>query len=172
MDKEILEIRSNINTTFFEMERLRIEREEREKKERDEKWNREQAERTKLVTAWNESHPNLFKHTYASYYNKDNFNYDYGSVCRIHFYEWSNINSQPRVFIHYPRLYEFLDNSGLLLSNEDDARIKGVTSCFIACKPNSKDLIVCITYDELKRKMHEAENLANVLAPVPEVNKA
>ena len=50
--------------------------------------------------------------------------------------------------------------------------IKGVTSCFIACKPNSKDLIVCITYDDLKRKMHEAENLANVLAPVPEVNKA
>lgn len=41
MNKDILEIRSNINTTFFEMERLRIEREEREKKERDEKWNRE-----------------------------------------------------------------------------------------------------------------------------------
>jgi hypothetical protein len=74
--------------------------------------------------------------------------------------------------MHYPRLYEFLDNCGLLLSNEDNVKIKGVTSCFIACKPNSKDLIVCITYDELKRKMHEAENLANVLAPVPEVNKA
>ena len=70
MDKNILEIRSNINTTFVEMERLRVEREEREKKEREEKWNRGQAERNKLINEWNESHPNLFKHTYAFYYNK------------------------------------------------------------------------------------------------------
>jgi hypothetical protein len=172
MSKEILEIRSNISTTFLEMERLRVEREEREKKEREEKWNREQAERTKLIDAWNKSHPNIYKYTYASYYNKDSFNYDYGAYCKIHFYEWSDVNREPIIFERYTRLYKFLDDCGLFIEPEDDTKIKPIASCYISCKPGSKSLIVCTTYDELKRKMREAENLANVLAPVPDTNNA
>ena len=34
----MIEIRSNITSSFSELERLRIEREEREKKEREEKY--------------------------------------------------------------------------------------------------------------------------------------
>lgn len=165
-----IEIRSNINSAFSEIERLRLIREEREKKEREEKWEREAAERKRLTDEWQNTHPNLFKYTYASYYSKDTFNYDYGAFCRIHFYEWSNVDSQPIVFERYTRLYQFLDNCGLFIEQKDNEMIKPLASCFISCKPNSKELIVCATYDELKRKMHEAKMLASILEPVPDID--
>ena len=45
MTESIIEIRSNINSSFVEIERLAKEREEREKAERDAKWKREEEER-------------------------------------------------------------------------------------------------------------------------------
>lgn len=172
MIENIFEIRSNINSSFVEIERLTREREEREKAERDAKWKREQEEREKLVSEWQAAHPNMNKYTYASYYNYSTFNFEFGTFCKIHFYEWSDITREPIMFKYYPQLYDFLDKCGLLLSNDDNNMIKPLASCYISCKPNSKDLLVCTTYEELKRKMHEAENLANVLAPVPEVNSS
>lgn len=172
MSKEIMEIRSNISASFLELERLRIEREERETKERNEKWNREQEERTKKADEWSKAHANLYKYTYASYYNKDSFNYDYGISCKIHFYEWSNVDSNPIIFEHYARFYDFLDRCDIFLENDSNNNVRSFSECFISCKPGSKDLIISKTYDELKRKMYELENLAKMLAPVPEVNSA
>jgi hypothetical protein len=169
MADNIFEIRSNINSSFDEIERLRIEREEREKKERDEKWRLEQAEREKKVSEWADKHPNMNKYTYATYYNYDNFNFEFGTYCKIHFYEWSDVNREPLIFERFPKLYDFLDRSGLFISEFDNSKVKPFASCYISCMPNSKDLIVCTTYKELKQKMHEAINLINVLKPVPEV---
>jgi hypothetical protein len=163
------EIRSNINSSFAVIERLTKEREEREKAEREEKWKRDQEERERAAKEWQETHPNIFKYTYASYYNRENFNYDYGAYCKIHFYEWSNVESQPIVFERYTRLYKFLDDCGLFIKEDDNNKIKPIASCYIACKPGSKDLIVCTTYDELKKKVEEARTLANVIASVPDV---
>ena len=170
MTESIIEIRSNINSSFVEIERLTKEREEREKAERDAKWKREEEERKKKLEDWKLEHPNMDKYTYASYYNYSTFNFDFGTYCNINFYEWSDITREPIKFKHYPELYDFLDKCGLLLSNDDNNMIKPLASCHISCKPGSKDLFVCTTYGELQRKMHEAENLANILAPVPEVH--
>ena len=172
MSEKIIEIRSNINTAIVEIERLRIEREAREKAEREAKWEREAAERKRLTEEWQNTHRNLFKYTYASYYNKDNFNYDYGAYCKIHFYEWSNVDSEPIIFERYTRLYKFLDDCGLFIEEKDNNMIKPLASCYISCKPGTKDLIVCSTYGELKSKMDEAKTLANVLASVPEIDDA
>lgn len=169
MMSKLFEVRSNINTSFVEIERLAKEREEREKAERDAKWKRDQEEREQRAKEWEAKHPNMNKYTYASYYNFDNFNYDFGSYCKIHFYEWSDINREPIIFERYTRLYNFLDICGLFITEADNTMIKPLASCYISCKPGSKDLIVCTTYDELKRKMHETENLAKILAPVPDV---
>lgn len=170
MTESIIEIRSNINSSFVEIERLTKEREEREKAERDAKWKREQEEREKKVEDWKLEHPNMNKYTYASYYNYDTFNFEFGAYCNIHFYEWSDITREPIKFKHYPELYDFLDKCGLFITEADNTMIKPIASCYISCKPNSKELIVCTTYNELQRKMHEVENLAKILAPVPEVH--
>ena len=164
----MIEIRSNITSSFAEIERKRVEREEREKAERDAKWEEERKERERKAEEWKQKHPNMHKYTYASHYNYENFNYEYGSYCKIHFYEWSNVDNAPIIFDRYPKLYNFLDECGLFIKEIDNDKIKPIASCYISCKPGSKELIVCTTYDELRRKMHEAQTLVNVLAPVPE----
>ena len=169
MAENIIEIRSNINSSFGVIERLRIEREEREKKERDEKWRREQEEREKKIAEWAEKHPNMNKHTYATYYNYDTFNFDYGPSCSLYFYEWSDINREPLKFERLYRFYDFLDKCGLILPSDKDTVIRGLITFYISCKPGSKELLICKEYDELKRLMHEAENLAKVLESVPDV---
>lgn len=168
MDREI-KIRSNINSSFIEIERLRIEREEREKAEREARWQKEREERERLENEWKETHKNLFKYTYCSYYCKDTFNYQYGGYCKIHFYEWSDVNKEPIVFNHYPELYRFLDECDLWIDEEQNNMIKPIASCYISCKPGSKELIVATTYDGLCQKMSEAKTLADVLSTVPEV---
>lgn len=168
MKRDIFEIRSNITTTFGAFEEARIKREERERKEEQEKRDREFAERQRLSQEWQDTHKNLFKYTYASYYSKDTFNYDGGGFCNVHFYEWSDADREPIKFTSYHRLYEFLDRCGLFLEPEQNTFIKPLASCFITCKPTCKDLIVSSTYDDMKRQLHEAENLVRVLEAVPE----
>lgn len=168
----IVEVRANINTEFVKFEALRIEREKREQAERDAEREREWNERRKASEEWEKTHRNLYKYTYASYYNKDTFNYDYGAVCEVYFYEWSDINSEPRKFERMHRLYQFLDACDIFLESEQNNKVGVTKPCFISCKPGVKDLIIVSSYDELKREMKQAENLAAVLAPVPEIDDA
>lgn len=169
MKRSIFEIRSNINPSLESVMVKEKEREEREKAERDAKWQREQEERTRLSNEWMETHKNLFKYTYMSYYNKDTFDYGSGVSCDIHFYEWSDINRWPLKFDRYGWFYKFLDESGLFIECDDNTRMKSFAQAFITCKPGSKNLIVCRSYEELKREFHLAENAAKVLAVVPEI---
>jgi hypothetical protein len=145
------------------------EREERERAERDAKWRKDQEERERLSKEWMETHKNLYKHTYMSYYNRETFDYGNGPFCDIHFYEWSNIDSWPLKFDKYGWFYKFLDESDLWIDVDTNLKMRSYSHVFITCKPGSKDLIVCNSYEELKREFHLAENTAKVLAVVPEI---
>ena len=172
MDNNVIEIRGNINSYLNELQRIAAEREEREKKEREEKWKRDEEERKRKAAEFESEHPNMSKYTYASHYNYATFNFDYGGYCKIHFYEWSDVYSEPRIFERYCRLYDFLDKCGIILNRDDDDRIKPLASCYITCKPGSKDLFVCTTYNELKEKVEESKKLATILSSVPDVSSA
>lgn len=169
MKRDIFEVRSNINPSLESAMQKQKEREERKQEERHAKWEREQGERERLSKEWMETHKNLYKYTYVSYYNRETFDYSYGGSCDIHFYEWSDINSCPLKFNKYGWFYKFLDESGLWIQEDVNVRMKSFPHTFITCKPGSKDLIVCNSYEELKREFHLAENTAKVLSVVPEI---
>jgi hypothetical protein len=169
MSDKVIEIRSNITSSVIRFEALEEERKKREEEERKERWAREEAERKRIREEWAAKHPNMEKYTYCSAYNFETFNYEYGGYCKIHFYEWSDINSCPLKFNKYGWFYKFLDESGLWIQGDVNVRMKSFPHTFITCKPGSKDLIVCNSYEELKREFHLAENTAKVLAVVPEI---
>lgn len=169
MSRSIFEVRSNITPSLELSMQKQKEREEREKAEKDAKFKKEQEERERLSKEWMDTHKNLFKYTYMSYYNRETFDYGYGVSCDIHFYEWSNINNSPLKFDKYGWFYKFLDESGLFIEDSVNTKMKSYYHVFITCKPGSKDLIVCNTYEDLKREFHLAENTAKVLSVVPEI---
>jgi hypothetical protein len=104
-----------------------------------------------------------------SYYNRETFDYSYGGSCDIHFYEWSDINSCPLKFNKYGWFYKFLDESGLFIEQDVNNNMKSFAHVFVTCKPGCKNLIVCNSYEELRREFHLAENAALVVSAVPEV---
>ena len=172
MSDKVIEIRSNITSSVIRFEALEEERKKREEEERKERWAREEAERKRIREEWQAKHPNLEKYTYCSAYNFETFNYEYGGYCKIHFYEWSNINSEPIIFHHYPYLYKFLDDCGIILNINDNTLIRAASTCFITCAPGTKNLIVDTNYDSFREKFEEAKKaaqLVEILAAVPDV---
>lgn len=172
MSDKVIEIRSNITSSVIRFEALEEERKKREEEERKERWAREEAERKRMREEWAAKHPNMEKYTYCSAYNFETFNYEYGGYCKIHFYEWSNIDSEPIFFKYYPYLYKFLDDCGIILNVNDNSLIRASSTCFITCAPGTKNLIVDTNYDSFREKFEEAKKaaqLVEILAAVPDV---
>ena len=172
MSDKVIEIRSNITSSVIRFEALEEERKKREEEERKERWAREEAERKRMREEWAAKHPNMEKYTYCSAYNFETFNYEYGGYCKIHFYEWSNIDSEPIFFKYYPYLYKFLDDCGIILNVNDNTLIRAASTCFITCAPGTKNLIVDTNYDSFREKFEEAKKaaqLVEILAAVPDV---
>ena len=109
------------------------------------------------------------KYTYCSAYNYDTFNYEYGGMCKLYFYEWSDICREPLVFNYYPYLYRFLDECGILLNADDNAKVRSCNTMYVVCKHNSKDLIIARSYNELREQYEASKKLEEILAPVPDV---
>lgn len=173
MSDKVIEIRSNITSSVIRFEALEEERKKREEEERKERWAREEAERKRMREEWAAKHPNMEKYTYCSAYNFETFNYEYGGYCKIHFYEWSNIDSEPIFFKYYPYLYKFLDDCGIILNANDNSLIRAASTCFITCAPGTKNLIVDTNYDSFREKFEEAKKaaqLVEILAAVPDVS--
>lgn len=142
-------IRGNINEGIeSHLERIKAD-EEREKAEREAKWEREREQREREKAAFEAEHPNMCAHTYYSYYNHVNFSFYYGGYCTIRFYEWSNIDGNCITYHYRPELYKFLDDCGLLLSNDQAEIIKNNTDSYVICKPNSKELLVASSREAL-----------------------
>jgi hypothetical protein len=169
MKRDIFEIRGNITPTIKRLEQLAKEREEREKAEREAKWERERKEREEKDRLFKIEHPVLDAYTYISAYNFDTYSWP-GDYVNIRFYEWSNINCEPKFFSHSIPFYRFLDECKINLTPDQNGKIKGNSGCYITCIPGTHDLIIVKSYDELKTEFHKASNLAKILEPVPEVS--
>ena len=167
MKRDIFEIRGNITPTIERLEQLAKEREEREKAEREAKWAKEREEREAKEAKWKEEHPILDKYTYISAYNFETYSWP-GDYCNVRFYEWSNINSEPKFFSHSIAFYRFLDECKLNLTPEQNTKIKANPGCHITCVPGTHDLVIGISYESLKSQF----NMAKVIAPVPELSSA
>ena len=164
MKKDIFVIRGNITPTIERLERERIKREAQEKAEREAKWAKEREEREKKEAEWKKEHPILDKFTYISYHNFDTYSWP-GDYCNIRFYEWSDINREPRFFSHTIGFYRFLDECKLNLTEAQNSKIKANMGCHITCIPGTHDLLIGPSYESLKSQF----NMAMVLGPVPEV---
>ena len=167
MDKEILVIRGNITPSFNRFEELVKAREERERLEREEKWKKEREEREQKEADWKKEHPILDKFTYLSYYNYETYGWN-GYLIDVYFYEWSDINSNPRKFPYSTEFYKFLDACKINLTQEQNDLFRGKSGCHITCIPGTHNLIVSKTYDELKVEYEKASVLSKVLESVPE----
>lgn len=162
MDKEYIQIHSNIGIAMERhMERIKAE-EEAEKAKREAEWQKAREEREAREAAWKEKHPNLAKYTYCSSYSDNSYSPYYGGYCKIHFYEWSDLNSNPRTFDYYSPFYKFLDECELLLSSEQNAEIKPLSKCFVTCRRGCKELIVAPTYEGLVEKFNRPAVVTSV----------
>lgn len=146
-----MEIRSNIVDGFIaHCKRIEID-EEREKQERAKRYEIERRERMERYEVWKKSHPNCSSYSYCSEYNFETLSDYCGGYCKIYFYEWSDINREPLLFDYYAKFYKFLDASELFINAEQNSKIKALNTCYITCKPNSKEIVICSTYDGLSQ---------------------
>ena len=168
MKKDIIEIRSNINNTVDRLIQAEREREEREKAEREERLAMEREERERKEQEWKAAHPVLDKYTYIGYHNYETYSWK-GDLCKIRFYEWSDITREPITFDTTIPFYRFIDSCGIKYLEEDNNKMKANAESYMVCKPGCNELIVAPSYESLKSQFHMAKNLAKVLAVVPEV---
>ena len=149
MEKEYIEIRSNINAAVIRIEQLERERAEKEKLEREARWERERIERERLNKEWDDAHPMLKKYSFISYYNHEYYSYA-GRSCDIRFYEWSDLHSEPRLFKTDIPFYRFLDECHLLINDDLNSKLKLYPISYVICKPGSSDIIIGSTYDNMR----------------------
>jgi len=161
MNRDIFEVRGNINPTMERMERLRIEREEREKTEREARYERERKEREERSAAWKKEHWILDKYTFISEYNYNSYCFQ-GDKCDIKFYEWSDINREPLKFPNIIPFFRFLDSSKIFITDGDVNKFKTHIGCHIVCKPNSNHVIVGDNYEDMKNKFLTEKALMSV----------
>lgn len=159
----MIEIRSNISPMVFAHMQAEEDRKAREEAERQARLEKEKLEREEKERRFKEEHPNLAAHTYISYSTYPTYNDSYSGYCKIHFYEWSEINSKPIEFTNYASFYKFLDECGLLFTPEQNQLIRPLSECFVVCKPNSGDMVVGKTYEEMCREYRLAENLVKMM---------
>jgi hypothetical protein len=168
MKKDIIEIRSNINPMIDWLAQKEKEREEREKAEREAKWERDRIEREEKERKWKEEHPILDKYTYMSQWNFETYSYQ-GESVNYYFYEWSDLNREPRYFPFSIPFYKFLDSSKIDMVDEENNRLKAFKTCYITCVPGQNRLIIEQTFDKLKESFENVKIVGRVLATVPEI---
>jgi hypothetical protein len=164
MKREIFVVRGNITPMIARLEQLTKEREEREKAEREERWKREREERERKAQEWKNLHPILDKFTYISAYNYDTYSWP-GDYVNIRFYEWSNLDIEPKFFSHSIAFYRFLDECKINLTDEQNNKIKSNSGCHITCIPGTHDLVIGTSYDSLKSNFNLAKILKSVNEP-------
>lgn len=161
MKREIIEIRSNINPMINWLVEAEKEREEREKKEREEKYAKEREERDRKEAEWKKEHPILDKYTYISSWNYNTYSYQ-GDAVNIYFYEWSDIEREPRMFYFIIPFYRFLDACKINFTEEDNSKLKTNKTIYVVCKPGCNDLIMETNYESLKSRFMAEKILETV----------
>jgi hypothetical protein len=83
----------------------------------------------------------------------------------VYFYEWSNVTAIPRTFYTLKAFESFLDRSGIYIPSYQWELIRNIPNPYIACKKNSKELLIKVSWDALKSAMEEDNTKAESLNP-------
>ena len=89
----------------------------------------------------------------------------------IYFYEWSNCDNAPRTYYTLKAFENFLDRSGIYVPSYQWELIRNIANPYIACKKNSKELLIKVSWDALKSAMEEDNTKAESLNPFRNSNK-
>lgn len=93
--------------------------------------------------------------SYTPHQERINFGGDDEIEGCIYFYEWSNVTAIPRTFYTLKSFESFLDTSGIYIPSYQWELIRNIPNPYIACKKNSKDLVIKISWDALKDALEE-----------------
>jgi len=85
---------------------------------------------------------------------------------RIYFYEWSDVNRQPRCFYQLEAFENFLKSSGIYLQLYQREIIQNLGTVYAACYTGTKNLNLRGSYKNLldSMKEHEASKLLSNIA--------
>jgi hypothetical protein len=73
----------------------------------------------------------------------------------VYFYEWSNATAVPRTFYTLKALQDFFDKSMIYPPSYQWELIKHIYNPYVACKKDSKELIIKTSWDALKEALEE-----------------
>lgn len=86
--------------------------------------------------------------------NNNNSNIDNTIIKGVlYFYEWSDVNRMPKMFYFMRTFEEFLKRSNIPLQGYEREIIRNLTNPYVACKKDSKELVIKGTYALLKQAM-------------------
>ena len=103
-------------------------------------------------------HPNLdttirvYDYRGSSSIHLNDEDFDFGL---IYFYEWSDIHSLPKHFYTFKTFNKFLSDSGISINDSQWNEIKRIRNAYIACKKNTKDLLIKESYNSLRDALAE-----------------
>lgn len=88
----------------------------------------------------------------------------------IYFYEWSDIEREPKCFVTMAYFNYFLQQCGIMLLLYQRDIIETMNSVYVTCKKGTKELIIRGSYDDLRKALKDSEN--NILVPSTEMPRA
>ena len=76
---------------------------------------------------------------------------------KIYFYEWSDINSQPKVFERYIDFHDFCIENGIKLTRAKGEAIFDREVSHVICKPGCPEIVISGDYRNLKKNFSKAK---------------
>lgn len=118
---------------------------------------------------YGDSYPNSV-HRIPSQYREGEIQFS-KEVC-IYFYEWSDVNRQPRCFYQLEAFENFLKSSGIYMQLYQREIIQNLGTVYAACYTGTKNLNLRGSYNNLSDSMKEYEKsklLSNMTNKTPKV---
>ena len=80
---------------------------------------------------------------------------------KIYFYEWSDINSQPKEFDRYIDFHDFCIQHGIRLTKTKGEFVLNHTVSHVICKPGCPEIVISGDYRNLKKNFSKAKKRQN-----------
>lgn len=113
---------------------------------------------------WMRSHKSDYlKYKYRGYISQYFTTNYYKEYCCVHFYEYSSVDGNQRVFNSYKEFLDFCKESNINIDTDMKKVISNSYVCYITCYPGKSELMFSTTYRGLKNSL-EKYNAAHSLS--------
>lgn len=90
----------------------------------------------------------------------------------IYFYEWSDINRNPKSFFTLNSFEKFLLSSQLYLASYQKELLRNIKNSYVACRKDGKDIIIKCSFESLKHALENEDRVTNPFRSVNNVNNS